>query len=375
MLITYNQEFEQKQINELSKTWVEEFLVSSKRNRYLDNWLTVNELTTLKIKRIIQSDNFILTFEHINSLNEIKEIKINALINNKLIDIKPIYHDNKSIFINTYNSDLDTKNKFEFKDINNINFEIYYRVNGYWYQVQRFTYWIKNNPRSKNIIVNKKTNIKLLSQIEINSKPDRINPHLISHNVNTEYLNLEFKSTFLELGKHNKKIYDLNIYKIKNDNIENLLNSDIYDFELSPISLFNNAKLKYNIKQKFEDFGKSQIIIDSYSYYDKYSDSIKIDEPSSQAKIGLLIPLNFKGDFGHTLNFNIGKNLKNFKLTYPQYIEKPFFSIDGGLIKMKVKNIKGWLTQENYHKIKYENITEIIKNAENLETIEKIGIK
>ncbi|WP_330463611.1 MHO_1580 family protein [Metamycoplasma gateae] len=376
MLIVHNKNIDQN--NDINRNvWTEEYLLNAQQNKYLENWSSVNELTKLKIRRIIQSDDFIITFEHFNNLKNVQEIKVSGFINNKNVEFKPVYDLNVGRFIFTYNSNLDSKNKLEFKDINNLNFEIQYKVNNYWYQTKSFSYWIKPNSRSKNISINNETNIEILSEIIITSLPDRIDKNLINHSFETKYLNLSFKPSILKQAFYNTKILDLRITKFNKQNNEFFIldNSDIYDLKFSDLSILNNLKNKYEIKLNYQSFNSMQVNVDSYSYFDKYSNDVIINNQNPKSKPGLLIPLNYSGVFGYELNFNIGKNLKNFKLSYSQEINKPFFGLNNGLIRLKTKNIKGWLTDEKWIKIKYENFNEIINSANSLNNIEEIGDK
>ncbi|SYV90026.1 Uncharacterised protein, partial [Metamycoplasma alkalescens] len=55
-----------------------------------------------------------------------------GLINNNKVDFLPAFDQEKNKFVFSYNSDLDSKNKLEFKDILNLNFEIEYKIGRYW---------------------------------------------------------------------------------------------------------------------------------------------------------------------------------------------------------------------------------------------------
>lgn len=143
MFIVHNQNIQKYELVNKQDRWTEEFIINAKQTRYLDNWSSVNEITKVRIKRIIQSDNFIIAFEHYNPLREIKDIRVTPLINNKLVDFKPRYNLNTGNITLTFNSDLDSKNKLDFNDIANLNFEIEYNIGGYWYQCKSFSYWIK----------------------------------------------------------------------------------------------------------------------------------------------------------------------------------------------------------------------------------------
>ncbi|VEU81560.1 hypothetical protein V2E25_00980 [Mycoplasmopsis arginini] len=377
MFIVHNQNIQKYELVNKQDRWTEEFIINAKQTRYLDNWSSVNEITKVRIKRIIQSDNFIITFEHYNPLREIKDIRITPLINNKLVDFKPRYNLNTGNITLTFNSDLDSKNKLDFNDIANLNFEIEYNIGGYWYQCKSFSYWIKKNLRSKNIPINKDINVEILSEIEISSIPDRIDKFSINHDFKTKYLNFLFRPNTLKLGTYNKNLFSLEITKKDNKTQEEFFidNTDIYDLNFSTANLFSNSKNKYDTKINYTSFNQANISIDSYSYYDKLSESVIVNEPNHNAKLGLLIPLKFEGIFGYEILFNLGKNLKNFKLSYSQELKKPFFSINNGIIKLKVSSVKGWLTDEKWHLIKYKNFIEIINSANSLESINKIGEK
>ncbi|PYF43167.1 MHO_1580 family protein [Metamycoplasma alkalescens] len=364
--------FENKQ-----STWTEEFIFNAKKVDYTDQWSSTNEITKLKIRRIIKNDKFIVFFEHINNLADIKEIRVTGLINNNKVDFLPAFDQEKNKFVFSYNSDLDSKNKLEFKDILNLNFEIEYKIGRYWNQTKHFTYWLKNNSKSKNILVSKETNIQVLSEISINSYSDWVDKNKVNHQFKTKYINLFFKPNLLKQGLLNQKLYDLEITKInKNDQEEYPLdNSDTYDLSLGQASIFSPFKEKYETKLKYKSFNRSEILVDSYSYYDRELDNVVVGQQNPYAKLGMLIPLKHSGIFGYQINLNIGKNLKDFKLSYAQDFPKAFFHLQNGLIKMKTKAIKGWLTNEKWHKIKYKNFAEIIKNADSLNFIEEMGNK
>ncbi|SYV90025.1 Uncharacterised protein, partial [Metamycoplasma alkalescens] len=142
----------------------------------------------------------------------------------------------------------------------------------------------------------------------------------------------------------NQKLYDLEITKInKNDQEEYPLdNSDTYDLSLGQASIFSPFKEKYETKLKYKSFNRSEILVDSYSYYDRELDNVVVGQQNPYAKLGMLIPLKHSGIFGYQINLNIGKNLKDFKLSYAQDFPKAFFHLQNGLIKMKTKAIKGW---------------------------------
>ncbi|ENY68692.1 Hypothetical protein, predicted transmembrane protein [Metamycoplasma auris 15026] len=375
MFIAHNQI--QRQLEESNNVWTEEFIINAEQSSYLNNWSSLNELTKLRIRRIIQNDKFILAFEHHNNLEEVKEIKIEATINNQKIEMTPIYIDFKKQFLLKYNSDLDTKSKLEFKDITNINFEIYYKIGWEWYQTKRYTYWIKRNEKSKNILIKNKTDIQILSEIEVASNPDRMHKEQINHKFKTKYLNFGLKPNPLRVAYYNTKLYDLHISKIgKEDNLQYTLNeSDTYNLSFSDAQIFNPYKEKYETKLNYKSFNNLEINIDSYSYYDKQTESIIVGQQNPDAKNGLLIPLKHSGIFGYQINLDLGKNLKDFKLNYSQEFPKAFFNLDDGLIKMSTKIVKGWLTDEKWHKIKYENFDKVIKHADSLDFIENIERK
>ncbi|PZW01425.1 MHO_1580 family protein [Metamycoplasma auris] len=373
MFIAHNQAY--RNIEESNNVWTEEFIINAEESNYLDNWSSFNELTKLRIRRIIQNDKFILAFEHHNNLEKIKDIKIEATVNNSRIEMIPSYINSKRQIVLKYNSDLDTKNKLEFKDIANLNFEIYYNDGWRWYQTKRYTYWIKRNEKSKNILINKKTDIQILSEIEVVSSPDRLSKEKINHKFKTKYLNLNLKPTLLRVGYFNTKLYDLNISKIgkEDKSLYTLDESDTYNLTFGSAQIFNPYKEKYETKLKYKSFNNLEIDIDSYSYYDRSIESVIVGQQHPLAKNGLLIPLKHTGIFGYQIPLNIGKNLKDFKLTYSQNFPKAFFNLNDGLIKMSLQIIKGWLTDEKWHKIKYQDFNKIIKHADSLEFIENIG--
>ncbi|MGX9372799.1 MHO_1580 family protein [Mycoplasma sp. 3398] len=377
MFIAFNETPKLHSLENKQEQWMEEYIINAKQRKYLENWNSFNELTTIKIRRIIRSDKFIITFEHKNPLKEIEAIRVNGLINNKIIEFKPKYEYNSGHFILTYNSDNDSKNKLEFNDIVNINFEIEYKVKNLWYQAKAFTYWIKNNPRSKNINLNNTKAINVLSEIEIKSLPDRINKNIINHKFKTKYLNLFFNTNNLKQGIHNIKLLSLKIAKSDQETNEEYIldNSDIYDLTFSSANIYDYAKNKYDTKLSYHNFNNADLVIDTYSYYDKFSDTVMVNNQNLNAKLGILIPLKYKGTYGYEINLDIGKNLKSFKMSYSQEIEKPFFDINNGLIRMNTRSIKGWLTDEKWHKIKYDNFADVIKMANSLQSIEQIGGK
>ncbi|WP_420813323.1 MHO_1580 family protein [Mycoplasma phocoeninasale] len=116
-----------------------------------------------------------------------------------------------------------------------------------------------------------------------------------------------------------------------------------------------------------------EIIIDSYSYYDNKSKKTIISANDKSSEKGIILPLDFYGNFFYEMDISFGEKLKKFSLVYNQYIPKPFFDKNIGLVDLKIKNIKGWLTKEKWHTVKYDKIEQIVKNAKNLEEISKIG--
>ncbi|TPR54098.1 MHO_1580 family protein [Metamycoplasma neophronis] len=355
--------------------WVENYYVKAERYQYLLNWSNINQYAKLQLRRLIKNNKYILELSYANFNRQIQDIKIRALINNKPIEfnhsINPETNHHVFSLINELNKD---SNSINFEDIENINFEIFYQVNKTWYQVERLTYFINKIKNNTTLKTNgEPININLITKIIIESFPDFNDHKLMRHFENREYLSFQFKPAVLEQGLHNKKLFDFEILKISSDGQSThfIEQSDISNLSIKLKISNTGIQGDYDVIYNPWDNQKS-ILVDSYSFWDKTLQKTIVSPNNMQAKRGLLIPLNFSGNFFSEILLNFGEKIKNFSVVNNQYIERPFFNSIDGLIKLKTKKINGYINGQ-YNKIKVQNIRSIMDNAKTIDEINYWG--
>ncbi|WP_373441294.1 MHO_1580 family protein [Metamycoplasma equirhinis] len=376
--LNYSEIRQNSQINnKATPFWLENFYVKANRNIYLPNFTNKGQLTKLKIRRLLQSDKFIIEFSHLNFHYEINDINVEVAINNKKVEFNKLRAlDGTYIFsfISEKNSEI---NKLLFNQILNIDFEVKYKIGNTWYQAEGYTYYLNHIKNNKVIKVDTNgANINLLTIMEISSFSNEKNLTITEHHENREYISFHFKPKILKQGLHNTKIFDFSIIKANSKgDISRIINqSDVYGLNI--IGRIDIPNVKGNISLRYNPWDDNKsITIDSYSYFDKKVNSVIVSPNDFSAKQGLIIPPNFSGNLSENLDITFGENLKNFSIIYNQFIPKPLFSELDGLINLNLKKISGWLTKEKWHTIKLNNIEEIISKAKTLKEIEKIGEK
>ncbi len=372
-------------INDQEPTkWIENINAYTTKQLYLDKWTNSFQKVDFKLQRLIENNKFIIEFKYLNYDQEIDDIDVKCSVNNQLLKLQKVFDSEKHEYTYTLISEFNeaTKTK-KVQDIKNINFEIFYKVKGLLYQVERYTYEIYSNNNSNKELVSNKNGVEydLWTKLRIMSLPDRDIPTDMKHYSFVEQVKYKFIPTTLMLGKHNEKLFDVEISKKEISNksgitsdFSQLIQSDINGFNVS-IDI-DKQFIKGNLNAKINDFDKNehkQISIDSYSYYDKVSKAIIANNDSIGATRGLLLPLNYSGNYSYLLNVNFGEDLKGFKIRYNQEISKPFFNEKSGLIKLSVNNI---FKQQNFTKwsvVKAENIRSLINNSNTLEELMKGG--
>lgn len=372
-------------INDQEPTkWIENINAYTTKQLYLDKWTNSFQKVDFKLQRLIENNKFIIEFKYLNYDQEIDDIDVKCSINNQLLKLQKVFDSDKHEYTYTLISEFNeaTKTK-KVQDIKNINFEIFYKVKGLLYQVERYTYEIYSNNNSNRELVSNKNGVEydLWTKLRILSLADRDIPTDMEHYSFVEQVKYEFIPTTLVLGKHNKKLFDVEISKKEISNksgiisdFSQLIQSDINGFNVS-IDI-DKQFIKGNLNAKINDFSKNehkQISIDSYSYYDKVSKAIIANNDSIGAAKGLLLPLNYSGNYSYLLNINFGEDLKGFKIRYNQEISKPFFNEKSGLVKLNVNNI---FKQQNFIKwsvVKAEDIRSLINNSNTLEELMKGG--
>lgn len=368
-------------INDQEPTkWIENINAYTTKQLYLDKWTNSFQKVDFKLQRLIENNKFIIEFKYLNYDQEIDDIDVKCSINNQLLKLQKVFDSDKHEYTYTLISEFNeaTKTK-KVQDIKNINFEIFYKVKGLLYQVERYTYEIYSNNNSNRELVSNKNGVEydLWTKLRILSLADRDIPTDMEHYSFVEQVKYEFIPTTLVLGKHNKKLFDVEISKKEISNksgiisdFSQLIQSDINGFNVS-IDI-DKQFIKGNLNAKINDFSKNehkQISIDSYSYYDKVSKAIIANNDSIGAAKGLLLPLNYSGNYSYLLNINFGEDLKGFKIRYNQEISKPFFNEKSGLVKLNVNNI---FKQQNFIKwsvVKAEDIRSLINNSNTLEEL------
>ncbi|AZG68804.1 MHO_1580 family protein [Mycoplasma struthionis] len=360
-----------------SEIWLENFYIQSNRHLYLLNWNNANQISNLTLRRLIDDNKFILEFDYANFDQAISDIKIDALINNNEIKIEKKLTSQKNRFIFSVISEK-TKDlsSMTFDKIKSINFEISYLVKNKWYQVERFEYRINAIKENKVIKTNLNgTFINLMTTLNVKSIPVYNKPTLIRHHESREYISFYFKPKKFLIGLPIKEIFEFNIFKVNSNGQKDLVvnQSDVFGLNIEAKIPTEQVNGTISVLYNPWETNNKNILIDSYSYYDRKQGITFITPNHYEAKKGLMIPLKFQGNFFIQINISFGSKLKDFSVIYNEELAKPFFNLSNGLIQLKTQQINGYLTEEKYNVIKLKNIQKIISNANSINDINYLG--
>ncbi|WP_412031317.1 MHO_1580 family protein [Metamycoplasma buccale] len=359
----------------------EEIVFNAKKIIFKSDYINSNENFKLSIRRVIETDEIILQFIFNNSNSKLYKPEILVNINNNPITFYKVSN-NQSNGKYIYQSIL-AKEKgwstFKFSNLKSINIEIFNHHGWKNKEIEKLyeiSYYISKKDLNSSInLDNGIGNIKLLTKLNIGFyNVENLDDSLIE-NSDIQYLNFSLKPIKLKQGIFIKKIYDIKISKQweKSKAIEEINHSDLNGLKISNLTKNENI-----IGDLIFDNGKTQISeinIISSSYYDYKTKKTIITNENLNAKKGLIIPLNFEGNFTHKLSLDFGLNLKNILVIYNQMFNNPFFSFRNGLIKLNLvkNNDKNFFS--SWHTIKYENIKNIVKENLKLDEIAKEGEK
>lgn len=370
---------QEKMISELK----EKLHCAIQKSIFNSDYINSNEYFELKIRRLIETDQMILEFVYVNGHSGIDNISIKSTIDNNEIVFNKINYPNKTV--NIFQAILPTLanwKSFTFDKFKNIYFDIF-NVTGKkhksWEKLYSLNYKFQfddiNQQELK--IKDEGTKISLLSTIKLKFYNSENLIESLEDNSDYEYLITELKPSKLEIGKHIENFYDISMYKkwsnskrIKYD----LDKTDYSGFEVKNETTNDLISGKFNLKSYGENNIKAIKTV-SYSYYDKTKKKTIISSDNELAQKGLIIPLNFQGNFNHRINLSFGKNIKNIILNYNHLFKKPFFSSTNGLIKLNYIFNDNYVTNKNitWNLIKYKNIHKIHKENLTLDEIKIIG--
>lgn len=370
---------QEKMISELK----EKLHCAIQKSIFNSDYINSNEYFELKIRRLIETDQMILEFIYVNGHSGIDNISIKSTIDNNEIVFNKINYPNKTV--NIFQAILPTLTNwksFTFDKFKNIYFDIF-NVTGKkhknWEKLYSLNYKFQfddiNQQELK--IKDEGTKISLLSTIKLKFYNSENLIDSLEDNSDYEYLITELKPSKLEIGKHIENFYDVSMYKkwfnskkIKYD----LDKTDYSGFEVKNETNNDLISGKFNLKSYGENNIKSIKTV-SYSYYDKTKKKTIISSDNELAQKGLIIPLNFQGNFNHRINLSFGKNIKNIILNYNHLFKNPFFSSTNGLIKLNYIFNDKHVTNKTitWNLIKYKNIHKINKENLTLDEIKIIG--
>lgn len=337
-----------------------------------ENYINDNEKFTINIKRLISTDELILEFIFKNNNVNISDVSIYSSIDNKEIKFEKMFSANNFNAEEGYkfqcilSKDSNGKN-ITFNKLRNLLFEInILNSRNKWEKLYALNYKFNLVPLQNSIKVGNNASIKLISDIKISHFNKIANFEKYDQYMDVQYLNFNFIPTQLKQGFHSNLLYK--IITSKNWEKSTKPSSDIHQLDIYNLNIKNETENEY-IQNKFmvqlDKSNKNNLLayISSYSYYDKNLKKTIIGNESLDAKEGLLIPLNFYGNFCHKISIYFNKNISDIKLTYNQEIKKPFFSYLNGLIKLSVLE-KNYFESipKNWGSIWFKNV----KNINNL---------
>lgn len=347
------------------------------------DYINSNEYFELKIRRLIETDQIILEFIYVNGHSGIDNISIKSTIDNNEIVFNKINYSNKTV--NIFQAILPTLTNwksFTFDKFKNIYFDIFNvkgRKHKNWEKLYSLNYKFQfddiNQQELK--IKDEGTKISLLSTIKLKFYNSENLIDSLEDNSDYEYLITELKPSKLEIGKHIENFYDVSMYKKWSNSKRIKYDLDKTDYSGFEVKNETNNDLisgKFNLKSYGENNIKAIKTV-SYSYYDKAKKKTIISSDNELAQKGLIIPLNFQGNFNHRISLSFGKNIKNIILNYNHLFKNPFFSSTNGLIKLNYIFNDNHVTNKTitWNLIKYKNIHKINKENLTLDEIKIIG--
>ncbi|MDD7847604.1 hypothetical protein PUW89_01915 [Metamycoplasma hyosynoviae] len=348
------------------------------------DFINPNENFQLHIRRIIQTNEMILDFIYENSDSRILDSEIKSTINNKEVKFKYAGKvDGRYHFQAILPEQTGFKN-FTFSDLRNVfvSLGVYRQAKKKPEYVNLYTlnFKIQKLPMKKTLKIEKAgVNIKTISRLKMklyNAEPEA---QSLSENSDIEYLNMELKPLEISQTKYNEKLYKINLYKQWKENKYKTLKIDQTDY-LGINFVWDKTNKLFPEKVELGVQGDNNItdvIINSYSYYDKKTKEVMLSSESSEAKRGLVLPLNFAGTFTHNIDLSIGKAIENIKLTYNEVFEKPILNYANGKVNLKIIKNEEYpeKIKQQWNTIKYKNIKEIIEKAQTLNELIELGVK
>lgn len=370
---------QEKMISELK----EKLHCAIQKSIFNSDYINSNEYFELKIRRLIETDQMILEFVYVNGHSGIDNISIKSTIDNNEIIFNKINYPNKTVNIfQAILPALTNWKSFTFDKFKNIYFDIF-NVTGKkhknWEKLYSLNYKFQfddiNQQELK--IKDEGAKISLLSTIKLKFYNSENLVESLEDNSDYEYLITELKPSKLEIGKHIENFYDVSMYKKWSNSKRIKYDLDKTDYSGFEVKNETNNDLisgKFNLKSYGENNIKAIKTV-SYSYYDKTKKKTIISSDNELAQKGLIIPLNFQGNFNHRINLSFGKNIKNIILNYNHLFKKPFFSSTNGLIKLNYIFNDNHVTNKTitWNLIKYKNIHKINKENLTLDEIKIIG--
>ncbi|MDC8918143.1 hypothetical protein PR246_00310 [Metamycoplasma hyosynoviae] len=348
------------------------------------DFINPNENFQLHIRRIIQTNEMILDFIYENSDSRILDSEIKSTINNKEVKFKYAGKVDGRYHFQAILPEQSGFKNFTFSDLRNVfvSLGIYRQAKKKPEYVNLYTlnFKIQKLPMKKTLKIEKAgVNIKTISRLKMklyNAEPEA---QSLSENSDIEYLNMELKPLEISQTKYNEKLYKINLYKQWKENKYKTLKIDQTDYLGINFAWDKTNKL---FPEKVElgvqgDNNITDVIINSYSYYDKKTKEVMLSSESSEAKRGLVLPLNFAGTFTHNIDLSIGKAIENIKLTYNEVFEKPILNYANGKVNLKIIENEEYpeKIKQQWNTIKYKNIKEIIEKAQTLNELIELGVK
>ncbi|WP_129648854.1 MHO_1580 family protein [Metamycoplasma arthritidis] len=356
----------------------EKLLYRLERRIFSQTYVNANESFELKVRKLLETDELIIEFHYTNRDARLTNVEAIATINNKEIHFNRVNSSGgKYVFAAILKKDKDWNN-FKWIDLKNINFELATKE-GYWQTYQKLygiTYYFGHPSMQKDINVSSEgINLRLLTLFSIKCFNEEDIQKSAFKNSYSEWLNFVAIPRELKQGVWNQVLYDLELYKTTSK--DNKKNYNLNQTDHNGIKVKGTIANR-SIEGKFQlicnIFGKENTIaINSNSYYDHRQKKTIFSPDHLQSQLGLLLPLNFYGNFSHQTTIDFGDQLKDFKLTYNQKISNPYFSPTIGKVKLKTIEYNKIPMLEKWQTIKYENINKINKENITLEEIGKIG--
>ena len=191
--------------------------------------------------------------------------------------------------------------------------------------------------------------------------------------------NIFLRPIKMEQNKNNKFLMNV---MIKNE--FEVLRRDLFKpLKISGLPLSVNEKDKFEFQPGFDNvYRDNELVFLENSYYDLKAKKTKIGAGKNSDQ-GYVIPYNYTENFYPVLDFSLA-NLKNFKLTWVQKIDMPYFDPDNkkGIVKILINfnnnnnsNVSEWNKIKNSFFDEEENknitYTEFINKIKNNFILEK----